>query len=152
MNCDRLILIMIKKQTDLSEWIKWTFEKYSNGNNSLTRHQMKLAVITLTGHKPNLPKDHSKFSLEDLNEFIGTSGTILCNTSIIYDQIDVEQKGFITLKDLLDANKKSESKIQESVLKSAFSRADIDHDGRIPFSEFLSIVSDGLTDLGFSKP
>lgn len=135
---------------NFEQWINWSFKKYGDGQNEINRHQMKLAVISLTGQKPKLPKGKTNFNLQDLKFIVSNPKMILCDASKVYDEIDVEQKGYVTKADLLNANRKSDSKIDEEILISAFERVDSDHDDKIPFNEFISVAKNGLLELGFN--
>jgi hypothetical protein len=139
------------EQNMLEEWVKWSFEQYSEGRSTLTRQQMKLAVISLTGQKPSdLPRGHSSFTLQELYRYIHTlnAGSILGDISSIYDEIDQTGKGFVQVEDLIKAAQKNSANLSVAVLQDAFARADTDHDGRISYRDFVAIVKTGLIELG----
>ena len=55
----------------MNDWVNWSFSQYANGKDRLTRHQMKLAVISMTGKKPtDLPRDQNSFTIEDLEQYV----------------------------------------------------------------------------------
>jgi hypothetical protein len=139
----------------LEEWVKWSFDQYSGGNPFLTRRQMKLAVISLTGGRPKgLPRGQTSFSLAELYQYIYrlNSGTILGDVSSLYDQFDCSGHGFVTLQDLLAAAEKNNANFSQKVLEDAFNRVDTDQDGRISYRDFLNTVKTGLIELGvFSR-
>jgi hypothetical protein len=135
----------------LEEWVKWSFEQYSEGKPTLTRQQMKLAVISLTGKKPaDLAPGQTSFSLQELYRYINTlnDGSILGDISSIYEEIDQTGKGFVEVDDLIRAAQRHKANLSVSILQDAFARADTDHDGRISYREFLTTVKTGLIELG----
>jgi hypothetical protein len=135
----------------LEEWVKWSFDNYSEGQSTLTRQQMKLAVISLTGQKPtDLPPGQTAFTLSELYRYIHclNAGSILGDISSIYDEIDESGQGFVQVEDLIRAAQKNGANLSGTVLQDAFTRADSDHDGRISYRDFLAIVKTGLIELG----
>jgi hypothetical protein len=139
----------------LEDWVKWSFNQYSGGNSCLTRRQMKLAVISLTGGNPKgLPRGQTSFSLPELYQYIYrlNSGTILGDVSSLYDQFDCSGHGFVTLEDLIVASEKNNANFARKVLEDAFHRVDTDQDGRISYRDFINTVKTGLIELGvFSR-
>jgi Ca2+-binding EF-hand superfamily protein len=138
----------------LEEWVKWSFNQFGGGNSTLTRQQMKLSVISLTGKKPtNLTPKQSSFTLSELYQYIHylNEGSILGDISLLYDEIDQTGQGFIQIEDLLRTAQRNKANLSVAVLQNAFSRADTDHDGRISYRDFLSTVKIGLIELGISS-
>lgn len=135
------------------EWIKISFDKYREGNKVLNRHQMKLAVISLTGRKTKLPSDKKEFSFPDLYTTVGniTRSQILSDIPKVYDEIDQDSKGYLQVDDLLKAANMNGASIQQDALINAFQRADTDHDGMLSYKMFIDIVKNGLIELGFSE-
>ena len=137
--------------TLLDEWVRWSFAQYGNGKDALTRHQMKLAVISLTGKKPtDLPRGQNSFSINDLADYVTilTKGSIIGDISSLYDAFDQDGKGYVTLPDMIDAAKTYNTNISEQIIEDAFNRVDRDHDGRISYREFMSTIDTGLIELG----
>jgi hypothetical protein len=135
----------------LEEWVKWSFDQYSEGKPTLSRQQMKLAVISLTGKKPaDLPPGQTSFSVQDLYRYINAlnDGSIIGDISSIYEEIDQTGQGFIQVDDLIRAARKYKANLSVPVLQDAFARADADHDGRISYRDFIATVKTGLIELG----
>ena len=140
----------MEKEKYTLDWINWAFAKYSNGKQTIGRHEMKLAVISLTGKMPLLPKNQSAYTIHDLHDIMNTicKESILNNINKIYDAIDKEGKGYVTIQDVLAASKENNVTIPVSTIESAFNLGDQDHDGFIPTKEFLDLVRSGMAELG----
>ena len=134
----------------LDGWIKWAFLKYSNGKQYVNRYEMKLAVICLTGKKPVLPKNQNSFSIQDLHDLVGhlKKEAIFGDMNVIYDTIDKDGKGYVTIKDLKEAASANNATVSLSTIENAFKAADTDNDGRITYQDFISYVKSGMTELG----
>jgi len=135
----------------LDEWVKWSFDQYSSGNSTLSRQQMKLAVISLTGNKPkDLPSGQAAFSLPDLYRYIHSlnQGSIIGDISSLYDELDRSARGYLVIDDLVQAAQRNQANISAKVLEDAFNRVDADRDGRISCREFIATVKTGLIELG----
>lgn len=126
-------------------WIQLSFNKYSKGNETLNRHQMKCAVISLTGKKPVLP-DKDYFTLNDLKQFIGKVdfASIVGDLNEIYESIDTDEKGYIRFNDLVVAANKYNVDITQKSLEEAFINADTDNDGMISYREFIDMARRGF--------
>lgn len=131
---------------NFDDWVEWTFNKYSEGNQCLNRRQMKLAVISLTGKKPKLP-DQKIFTFGDFRRFLGNLdfNKYIGDFSELYEKIDKEQKGYIRIQDLIQACKEFGEYVDIDVLHGAFSRVDTDNDGMISYKEFISTVQAGFS-------
>ena len=129
------------------EWVQWSFEKYSNGKQILTRHEMKLAIISLTGKKPKL-EEQKLYTIDDLRKEVQdySMKTFISNINQIYEEIDREQNGFIRLKDLYSRAQKCCPQISP-LLEEAFSNVDKDNDGMISYREFVTTVENGFRSL-----
>ena len=134
----------------ISQWIDWAFSNYSEGNPTLNRHQMKLAVISLTGKKPVLNRNKKYFTNQDLREFVGQidKDDLIGNLEIIYDSIDKDGKGYVSLDDIQEAAKNNHATLPSHTIANAFKAGDKDNDGRIPYIDFIKLVKSGMIDLG----
>lgn len=141
---------MDEKRFTFDEWISWSFQKYSEGNQILNRRQLKLAVISLIGKKPKLNPNQKLFTLEDLKRIVGDISYrgFADNANKIYEEIDKEQKGYIKLQDLFIVTKKYCPGITDTIITQAFTRSDTDNDGMISYKDFLSIVHLGFQSIG----
>lgn len=126
------------------DWVVWSFEKYSNGNQVLNRHQAKLAVLSLTGKKIKLG-DQKIYTLDDLRKMVRSfsMSTFLSNVNQIYEEIDEEQNGFIRLKDLYEKAQSCCPSVTP-LLEEAFNSVDTDGDGMISYKEFISTIETGF--------
>jgi uncharacterized membrane-anchored protein len=129
------------------EWVKWSFEKYSNGNQVLDRHQAKLAIISLTGKKVKLG-EQKLYTLGDLRKMVRSfsMSTFLSNVNQIYEEIDKEQNGFVRLKDLYE-NAQMYCPSVTPFLEEAFNIVDADGDGMISYKEFISTIESGFKNI-----
>ena len=135
----------------MNDWVNWSFSQYANGKDRLTRHQMKLAVISMTGKKPtDLPRDQNSFTIEDLEQYVRilNSGNIIGDVCSLYDCIDQDGKGYVTVLDLIAAAEANHANISQAALEDAFQRVDRDRDGRISYRDFMNTVNTGLIELG----
>jgi hypothetical protein len=135
----------------LDEWVKWSFDQYREGSPTLSRQQMRLAVISLTGKKPkDLPPGQKAFSLPDLYRHIHSlnQGSIIGDISSLYDELDQAGNGYLQVEDLVQAAQRNQANISVKVLEDAFNRVDTDRDGRISYREFITTVKTGLIELG----
>ncbi|OHT03309.1 hypothetical protein TRFO_29353 [Tritrichomonas foetus] len=66
----------------------------------------------------------------------------------IYDAIDKEGKGYVSIDDLKNAAKQYNATVNETALINAFKTADRDRDGRITYQDFINFVKSGMIDLG----
>ena len=138
--------ILENEEFSFDQWIKWSFEKYGNGNQVLNRHQFKLAVISLTGKKPKLGEQKT-YTLNDLRNTVSFSlNSFVSDINQIYDEIDKEQNGYIQLKDLYSIAQKNCPSII-NLLEEAFEAVDTDNDGIISYKEFISTVEKGFKSL-----
>lgn len=146
----RLLIFTMNEENYLDGWVKWAFSKYGNGKQSISRYEMKLAVICLTGKKPVLPKNQNSFTIQDLHDIVGRlkKEVIFGDMNVIYDTIDKDGKGYVTLQDLKEAATANNATVSLSAIDNAFKAADTDNDGRITYHDFISYVKSGMTELG----
>ena len=130
----------------LENWIQLSFDEYSGGKQYLTRHSMKLAVLSLIGRPIPLPKEKNEFSFKDLKSVVITSriSDILKDTREIYSMFDPEANGYLKVENLIDRNNLFSS-IQ---IKEAFDSVDTDHDGLISYREFVQCIRLGFRNIG----
>lgn len=140
----------MNEENYLDGWINWAFSKYSNGKQRINRYEMKLAVICLTGKKPVLPKKQDSFTIQDLHDIVGhlKKEAIFGDMNIIYDTIDKDGKGYVTIQDLKEAASANNATVSLTTIENAFKAADTDNDGRIAYQDFISYVKSGMNELG----
>ena len=129
--------------------VKSVFRRWDEESKEfLSREQTKLAIISLTGHKPSKMELHSLCGSKaepisvDCNRF---SSFMRDKYSKQTDDDEVRQAfkafdrysaGFLTLADVKSAFKEVAPKIQESQIEQIFFVYDDDHDGRINYAQF----------------
>ena len=129
------------------DWVQWSFEKYSNGSGVLNRHQMKLAIISLTGKKVKLG-DQKLYTVNDLRKYVKdySMKTFISNINQIYEEIDKKENGFLVLSDLYERAQKLCPQVAP-LLEEAFNAVDRDNDGMISYKEFVSTIEEGFKTL-----
>ena len=135
------------KEFAFDDWVQWSFERYSQGNQVLNRHQMKIAIISLTGKKPKLCQQ-KLYTINDLRKYIKdySMKTFISNLNQIYEEIDNQQNGFIRLQDLY-ARAHNLCPQTVPLIEEAFNLVDRDTDGMISYHDFVSTVENGFRSL-----
>ena len=63
----------------------------------------------------------------------------------MFKKYDAKGKGYIDISDLREINKRLKENLDEETIGLMLSRADSDHDGRITFEDFKTIMAKPYT-------
>lgn len=111
----------------------------------LTRHEFKCFIAHGIGFRPRKDEiDHlckdGRVDYADAAAYVAqSSDDTLDGVKDVFDALDVQGRGFLTLADLMPAFATSMPALKAEVLDAAFDELDIARTGRLSYQQFLAI-------------